>query len=409
MVRDGGLFGAEPACLVLADGTVFHGEALAAAGVAGVEAAYGEVVFNTALTGYQEVLSDPSYAGQIVVMTYPHIGNYGANPDDDEAARVAAKGLVVRDVSRVASNHRAAETFDAWLRRQGVTAITGVDTRRLTRHIRSVGAMCGGIFTGELASGAVDDLVDRVRAEPGMEGRNLVTEVTCPEPYESPFEPGSRAFRVHLVDYGVKRTILRRLAAQGCAVTVFPAGTPPAALLDGGPDGVMLSNGPGDPAAVTGAREQVAALLGRVPVFGICLGHQILSLVLGAQSEKLPFGHHGANHPVMDLATQRVEITSQNHGFNITFENAETTSAGVAVPEPAFVGARRRSDAGAERVETELGAVEVTHRNLNDGTLEGIRCLEIPAFSVQYHPEAGPGPRDASHLFAHFCELMEAG
>lgn len=388
MVTDRGLLGLPPALLVLADGEVFGGTL--ASGNPSAEPVFGEVVFNTALTGYQEVVSDPSYAGQIVVMTYPHIGNYGANPDDDESDRPAARGLVVRDLSRIASSHRAQETLPEYLTRNGVPALAGIDTRRLTRHIRVAGAMTGGIFTGDLAESDPADLVDLVHLQPPMEGRNLVAEVTCAERHASPYRPSEVRHTVHLVDYGVKRTILRRLAEHGCDVTVFPAATPAVELLAGDPDGVMLSNGPGDPAAVPGVQDEVRALLGRVPVFGICLGHQILSLALGATSVKLPFGHHGANHPVLDLATGEVEITSQNHGFNIEFGGGERKAAET----PVF--------------DTDLGGVEVTHRNLNDGTLEGIRCLDVPAFSVQYHPEAGPGPHDATYLFWRFVELMES-
>jgi carbamoyl-phosphate synthase small subunit len=392
---DGGLFTTTPAVLVLADGTVFRGEApdgTAPTDLDGADGAFGEVVFNTALSGYQEVVSDPSYAGQVVVMTYPHIGNYGANPDDDEATAPAASALVVRELSPVASNHRASETFDAYLHRNGVTVVSGVDTRRLTRHIRDAGAMTGGVFVGDAASTDVSELVDRVRARPSMEGLDLASVVTCDAPYASPFRPDEVRFRVALVDFGVKRTILRRLAARGCDVTVHPASTPADTLLADGPDGVMLSNGPGDPAAVTGADERVRALLGRVPVFGICLGHQILSLALGATTRKLPFGHHGANHPVAELATGVVEITSQNHGFNVTLGDDTDTDP-------------RRPPA---RVAGDFGDVVETHRNLNDGTLEGVRCEQLPVFSVQYHPEAGPGPHDAAYLFDRFAEAMTA-
>ncbi len=362
-----------PARLVLADGAVFEGDTA----VAGPPAS-GEVVFNTSLTGYQEVFSDPSYAGQVVAMTAPHIGNYGTNPDDDESSRPAAAGFVVRSMSRVVSNHRATEALGDWLGRHGVPAATGIDTRRLTRHIRDAGAMAGGLFTDPLPP--PDECVDRVRAAPGMEGRNLVPLVTTPEAYTSPERPAEARYRVALVDFGVKRTILRRLAAAGCDVVVHPAATPADVVLAGEPDGVMLSNGPGDPAAVTGAAETVRALLGRVPVFGICLGHQITGLALGARTVKLPFGHHGANHPVKHIASGHVEITAQNHGF------------AVEIVE----------DGGSP-----FGGITMTHVNLNDGTLEGLCCQDVPAFSVQYHPEAGPGPHDAAYLFAEFTDLME--
>jgi len=374
--QDAGLFETVPARLVLADGADFRGEA-----VWGSEPTFGEVVFNTALSGYQEVVSDPSYAGQLVTMTYPHIGNYGANSRDDEAPRPAASGLVVRDLSRISSNFRASEDFSDYLARHDLACVTGIDTRRLTRHIRSEGAMGGGLFFGDDAEEAHGHLVEQVRHAPGMEGRDLASVVTTTDAYVSPERPAHTRFRVSLVDFGVKRTILRHLASRGCDVTVYPAHTDVEAILGAEPDGVMLSNGPGDPAAVAGAPQRIAALLGSVPVFGICLGHQILGLALGAGTFKLPFGHHGGNHPVLDVATGRVEITSQNHGFAVDLDD------------------------GAE---TGFGRVDVTHRNLNDGTLEGLACRDVAAFSVQYHPEAGPGPHDAAYLFDRFCDLMEA-
>ncbi|MBX7161303.1 MAG: glutamine-hydrolyzing carbamoyl-phosphate synthase small subunit [Acidimicrobiia bacterium] len=376
-MSDAGLFDTQPAVLVLEDGTTFRGEA-----VCGGDATFGEVVFNTSLVGYQEVISDPSYAGQLVTMTYPHIGNYGANAHDDESRRPAAEGIVLRDLSAVTSNHRSEESFTTYLARNGLTCITGVDTRRLTRHIRSEGAMTGGIFSGVALDKSPAELTDAVRESPAMEGRDLASVVTAGAPYVSPERPAEARYRVALVDFGVKRTILRRLAAAGCDVTVFPAGTSADDLLAHGGDGVMLSNGPGDPAAVAGAPATLAALLGNVPVFGICLGHQILGLTLGARTFKLPFGHHGANHPVLDVETGRIEITSQNHGFSVALDD------------------------GAE---TPFGKVDLTHRNLNDDTLEGLACRDVAAFSVQYHPEAGPGPHDAAYLFERFTKLMDRG
>jgi carbamoyl-phosphate synthase small subunit len=358
------------ALLVLADGTAFEGEALGAEAPGGV--ATGEVVFNTALTGYQEIITDPSYAGQIITFTYPHIGNYGVTPLDDESHRPFCRGVVVREMARRRSNWRSQADLDGFLRTAGVPGIGGVDTRRLTRHIRDAGAMPGAFGTADLAT-----LQAAATAEPGTDGIDLVRRVTCSHPYEVPYTgPDDRGpRRVVAYDYGIKATILRHLSAIA-SVEVVPADTPAAEVLARHPDGVFLSNGPGDPAAVTGVTEIIDDLLGEVPVFGICLGHQLLAATLGAETYKLPFGHHGGNHPVRHLADGAVEITSQNHNYAV--------------------------DDGS------LGAgVEVTHRNLNDGVVEGIRCRDVPAFSVQYHPEAGPGPHDAAYLFDHFDDLMD--
>ncbi|HEX6425832.1 MAG TPA: glutamine-hydrolyzing carbamoyl-phosphate synthase small subunit [Acidimicrobiales bacterium] len=356
--------------LVLADGTTFEGELVGAEPPGGV--ATGEVVFNTVLSGYQEVTSDPSYAGQIVTFTYPHIGNYGVNDDDDESRRPVCRGVVVRDLARRRSSWRATGDLDAYLRRHGVPGIAGVDTRRLTRHIREAGAMPGAFGgAGETALKAA------AAAEPGTDGVDLVATVSCTEPYAVPARPGGRR-RIVAYDYGIKRTILRHLSGLG-EVTVVPATTPAADVLARRPDGVFLSNGPGDPAAVGYATDAIRSLLGAVPVFGICLGHQLLGAALGATTHKLPFGHHGGNHPVRRLAGGQVEITSQNHNYAV--------------------------------VEESLGpGVEVTHVNLNDGVIEGIRAPGLRAFGVQYHPEAGPGPHDAAYLFDEFAALVdEAG
>jgi carbamoyl-phosphate synthase small subunit len=371
----------KPAVLALADGRVFRGEALGAAGEAD-----GEVVFNTSMTGYQEILTDPSYRGQIVVMTYPLIGNYGINDEDVESRRPWVNGFAVKEASASPSSWRARRTLHEYLSDTGVVAIQSIDTRALTRHIRDHGAQEGIISS---VDGDERRLVERARALPGLVGRDLVAEVTVDTPFawtdgvwtlDHGYEEGpkSQRFRVVAYDSGIKHNILRQLTAAGCAVTVVPANTPAEAIRDMRPDGVFLSNGPGDPEAVPYQVESVRGLLGHVPVFGICLGHQILGLAAGGRTYKLPFGHHGANHPVKDLLTGRVEITVQNHGFAV---------------DPTSVEER---------------GWEITHVNLNDGTCEGMRHRELPVFSVQYHPEASPGPHDANYLFARFTELMSS-
>jgi carbamoyl-phosphate synthase small subunit len=355
----------EPAVLVLADGEVFEGEAFGARVDA---AATGELVFNTALSGYQEIITDPSYAGQVVTFTYPHIGNYGTNPGDDECAHPQVRGIVTRDVAVRPSNHRSTESLEAFLERHGVPGITGVDTRRLTRHLREQGAVPGAFGTDERAVRAAAALAA------GTDGADLVATVTTAEPYI--VGDADAPFTVVAYDFGIKRTILRHLAGAGCRVEVVPASTPAAEVIARNPDGVFLSNGPGDPAAVAGAPENARLLVeSGLPLFGICLGHQILGLALGAGTYKLPFGHHGGNHPVRHEATGRVEITSQNHNYAV---------------DP---GAMDRS-------------VEITHVNLNDGVVEGLRLPDAPVFSVQHHPEAGPGPHDAAYLFEDFTTLM---
>ena len=367
--------------LVLENGTVFRGESFGAEG----ESA-GEVVFNTSMTGYQEILTDPSYAGQIVTMTYPLIGNYGVNLDDLEAPRPFAAGLVVKEYSEFYSNFRATDSLGGWLKKEGVVALQGVDTRMLTRILRTAGAMRALVTTGEESDEA---LVEKVRRSAQMSGLDLASRVTCAEPYEwnavdkTPFalvpavhEREGAPLRVVVYDYGVKRNILRRLAAHGCSLTVVPAGTPAQDALSYEPDGIFLSNGPGDPEAVQYAVEQIRRLLGKKPLFGICLGHQLLALALGGKTFKLKFGHRGANHPVKNLRTGAIEITSQNHGFSV---------------EPSSL---------------DPVAVEITHVNLNDGTNEGFRHRQLPVFSVQYHPEASPGPHDSDYLFAQFIDSM---
>jgi carbamoyl-phosphate synthase small subunit len=369
----------DTALLALADGRVFEGEPLGARGEA-----IGEVVFNTAMTGYQEVLTDPSYKGQLVCMTMPHIGNTGTNDEDVESGRPWVEGFIVREASPLASSWRATGTLEDYLRAHGVVGIQGIDTRALTRHLRDRGAQEGIISSG---GASPESLVARAKAAPGLVGRDLVKEVTCHGPFEwteavwrrgtGYGAPAPARFHVVAYDSGVKRNILRQLVSLGCRVSVVPASATAEEVLARKPDGLFLANGPGDPEGVPYLAESVRRLAGRLPVFGICLGHQILGLALGARTFKLPFGHHGANHPVKELATGRVEITSQNHGFAV---------------DPASCG-------GPD--------LEVTHLNLNDGTCEGLRHRSLPLFSVQYHPEASPGPHDAHYLFRRFVELME--
>ncbi len=350
------------ALLVLADGTVFEGEAMGAI----VDVATGEVVFNTVLAGYQEVITDPSYAGQVIAFTYPHIGNYGISAADSESARPFCRGVVVRDLARRPSSWRSTVDLGTWLAAHGVPGITGIDTRRLTRHIRDAGSM-------PCAFGTADEgtLRAAVQAERGTEGIDLVAGVTTPARYTT----GDGPLRVVAYDFGIKTSILRQLG-KIATVEVVPASTPAHELLDDPPDGVFLSNGPGDPAAVAYATANIGDLLGQVPVFGICLGHQLLAAALGGATYKLPFGHHGGNHPVKRLRDDAVEITSQNHNYAVAVGSVDSA--------------------------------DVTHVNLNDGVVEGLRCRDVPAFSVQYHPEAGPGPHDARYLFDEFAELIRS-
>ncbi|MEO7370376.1 MAG: glutamine-hydrolyzing carbamoyl-phosphate synthase small subunit [Ilumatobacteraceae bacterium] len=352
------------AVLVLADGSTFEGEVFGAEPADGV--ASGEIVFNTVMSGYQEVITDPSYAGQIITFTYPHIGNYGVNATDFESRRPFCRGVIVRQLARRHSNFRAQASLDAMLTRYGVSGIAGIDTRRLTRLLRDTGAMPGAFGTADEAT-----LRAAAHAEPGTDGIDLVAEVTTPAAYSV----GSGERLIVAYDFGLKQSILRSLTELG-RVEVVPGSTTAAEVLDRKPAGVFLSNGPGDPAEVGYASEAIAALLGEVPVFGICLGHQLLSRAIGGTTFKLPFGHHGGNHPVRHEPSGRVEITSQNHNFCV---------------DPESPGA---------------GAI-VTHLNLNDQTVEGMRLDGVPAFSVQYHPEAGPGPHDARYLFAMFAAMMD--
>jgi len=367
-----------PALLVLADGSIFRGTSVGAPG-----RTVGEVVFNTAMTGYQEILTDPSYCGQVVTLTYPHIGNTGANPEDFESRGVFAAGLVIRDLPLLASSWRMKETLPAFLARHGLVAIADIDTRRLTRILRTRGAQNGCIVTGEADEKAA---LEAARAAPSMAGQDLAQAVTCAARYEwngSLWDLGTgygtgAAPRFHVVayDFGVKHNILRHLAARGCRVTVVPAKTPAKEALDLKPDGVFLSNGPGDPEPCTYAIEAIREIVATgLPTFGICLGHQLLGLASGARTVKMKFGHHGANHPVQDLDTKRVLITSQNHGF--------------AVDEA-----------------TLPANVRATHKSLFDGSLQGLERTDAPAFSFQGHPEASPGPREMAYLFDRFTAMM---
>jgi carbamoyl-phosphate synthase small subunit len=366
------LTGTAPAYVLLEDGTVYRG-----ATGAPFDVTPGEVVFTTNMSGYQEVFTDPSYAGQIVVMTAPMIGNYGINAEDVESRGPQVAGVVVRELSRLASSWRSSGTLEEWLGVARVPVVTGVDTRRLTRHIRERGAMRGVVAPGEDVSDAARAVL---AAAPSMVGLDLASRVTC-DGWE---EVGPRDARLHVVayDYGMKRNIARLLVAAGCRLTIVPASTPAEVVLERRPDGIFLSNGPGDPAAVSYAPAIVRRFASEgLPVFGICLGHQILGLAFGAETVKMPYGHRGGNHPVREDATGRVLITSQNHGFAVRGEEK-----GAGVPGAA--------------------ALTVTHRNLNDGTVEGIRHRELSVFAVQYHPEASPGPHDARHHFNEFVQLM---
>jgi carbamoyl-phosphate synthase small subunit len=365
-----------PAVLVLEDGRVMHGRAFGAVGTT-----FGEAVFSTGMSGYQETLTDPSYHRQVVIMTAPHIGNTGVNDEDPESSRIWVAGYVVRDPSRIASNWRATHGLEEQLVDQGVVGICDVDTRALTRHLRERGAMRVGIFSGADAEHTPADLLARVQASPGMIGADLTGDVTTPEPYVVPAE-GERRFTVVAVDLGIKSMTPHQMARRGMEVHVVPATVTVDEVLALAPDGVFFSNGPGDPATADRAVELMAALLERgVPIFGICFGNQILGRALGLGTYKLRYGHRGINQPVLDLASGRVAVTAHNHGF--------------------AVDAPRGSD-----FDTPYGRATVSHVCLNDDVVEGLRCLDVPAFSVQYHPEAAAGPHDADYLFDEFADLM---
>ena len=361
--------------LILEDGTHFYGKNFGADGEF-----FGEIVFNTSMTGYQEILTDPSYKGQMVILTYPLIGNYGINPADEESLCPKVEGLIIRELSGIASNHRSRETLSNYLKRHDIMGIEGIDTRALVLHIREKGAMRAAFSTIDLDT---DSLVQKTLASPPMLGRDLIGEVTIDTAFEyTPRHPAADSvpeptYRVVVFDYGIKRNILEMLARSGLAPYVVPARTSMDEIKDLHPDGVFLSNGPGDPAALPYITRELQRIVPAYPTFGICLGHQLVGLTFGGKTFKLKFGHRGANHPVIDTSTNKIEITSQNHGFSV---------------DPESLPAK----------------VEVTHWNLNDRTVEGLRHKELPVFSVQYHPEASPGPHDASYLFARFRRMIEA-
>ena len=367
------------AVLLLEDGTVFEGKSFGAKGTR-----CGEVVFNTAMTGYQEILTDPSYHEQIITMTYPLIGNYGTNNTDIESRKIFAKGFVVKENCNYPSNWQNRDSLGDYLKANNIVGLEGIDTRALVKHIRTEGAMKGVISSEGLSAAKLKDKLDKY---PGLVDRDIVKDVTVKKPYRwhegvTDILTGEEQkppvkYKVIAFDYGIKQNILRLLRSHGCEIHVVPAHTTAKSVLTQKPDGIFLSNGPGDPGGVVYAVDEIKKMLGRVPIFGICLGHQLLGLALGAKRFKLKFGHHGANHPVMNLQTKEIEITSQNHGFCIDIDSLKDKD------------------------------VEITHINLNDKTLEGFRCKNIPAFCVQYHPEASPGPHDSNYLFERFIQLMD--
>ncbi|HNP60335.1 MAG TPA: glutamine-hydrolyzing carbamoyl-phosphate synthase small subunit [Nitrospirales bacterium] len=390
----------KPAVLALADGTIFRGRALGFEGET-----LGEVVFNTAMTGYQEILTDPSYKGQIVLMTSTQIGNYGVTPEDNESHRVWAEGFIVREAASCRSNWRSRQSFEEYLIEHRIVAIQGIDTRALTCHVRDHGSQMGVISHLSFDD---DALREKAKAVPSLIGRDLVREVTCSEAYEwtersivmdsprgkSPIVPQDIAqtpLKLVVMDFGVKQNILRSLVDLGCQVRVVPASTTAEEIRRLHPDGIVLSNGPGDPEGVPYAVETVKQLLGWKPLLGICLGHQVLGLSLGLHTHKLTFGHHGANHPVMDLRTRKIEITSQNHNFAVGLPHKEDGCTTLK----------------SQQFDSAVGRMEITHRSVNDGCCEGMAGIESPILSIQYHPEASPGPHDSSYVFGQFLEMMK--
>lgn len=372
----------KPTVLMLEDGSIYHGKAFGAEIESG-----GEVVFNTSMTGYQEVLTDPSYYGQIVTMTYPLIGNYGVNEEDLESKRVQVAGFIIKELSHIPSNWRHTYSLEDWMKTQNVAGICGIDTRALVRKLRNYGVMRGVICSAE---GMESDLKAKVEKVPSMLGADLVKAVTTDQPYEwyetlhpyhksrLGYEKPKEPYRVAAFDFGIKQNILRHLTERGCQVKVFPAFTKPDSILKMEPHGIFLSNGPGDPEPVTYAIETIKELAGNVPMFGICLGHQLLGTALGGKTYKLKFGHRGANQPVQYVPTGKIDITSQNHGFCVDYDSMDQSK------------------------------VKITHINLNDNTVEGLSCDDLRCFSVQYHPEASPGPHDASHHFDRFISMMKS-
>ena len=352
--------------LILEDGMVYHGRPFGAD-----KDIFGEIVFNTSMSGYQEIITDPSYAGQVVMMTYPHIGNYGINSIDMESEIPSLNGLIVKELCEFPSNYRSEQSLDEFLKSHGITGLQGIDTRAVTRRIREVGAMRCMITFSDLTD---KDLVEKVNASAQMEGSELASSVSL-ERVKSVGEADAK-YKVALIHYGMKGNIAKELVKRECSLLIYPANVTASELLDNQPDGVMLSNGPGDPSAVKYAIDTIKQLLGKVPIFGICLGHQLLAHAMGGETFKLKFGHRGANHPVLDKSTGKVEITTQNHGFSVLPESLSDD-------------------------------VEITHVNLNDGTVEGLRHKKLPVFSIQYHPEAAPGPHDSKYHFDRFIDLME--
>jgi carbamoyl-phosphate synthase small subunit len=380
---------AAPAAVILEDGTIYRGHGFGAPG-----AVFGEIVFNTGMSGYQEVITDPSYHGQMVTFTYPLIGNYGVNGTTSESDQVHSRAVIVREAHNLARNCSAEQGWVDWLAGQNVVGVAGIDTRALTRRIRSQGAMRACVYWGEFTEA---EMIAGLEGTPPMAGLDLASRVTCAKPYEIEFLKGK--YQVVVIDYGIKRSILKFLGAAGCNVTVLPAGATAQDVLAYEPDGVFLSNGPGDPAPLDYAVSCVEGLLGKVPVFGICLGHQILGMALGLKTYKLKFGHRGVNHPVKNLDLNRVEITSQNHGFAVELPEASAGRLQAPRSGKTFFEAPPPE---ALRLDTAFGEAKISHLNLYDGTVEGIRCQDVMAFSVQYHPEASPGPHDSRYLFDDF-------